>query len=63
MDDLSASITYIFDDPQIELSIWGRNLLNDRYLLSLFDSPGQPGSISSYPNQPRTYGATARFRF
>ncbi len=63
VDELSASITYVFDNPDLEISIWGRNLLNDRYFLSLFDSPGQPGSISSYPNQPRTYGATARIRF
>ena len=43
--------------------VWGRNLLDDRYLLSLFDSVAQNGAISSYPNQPRTYGVSARFRF
>lgn len=63
VDELSASLTYIFDEPGIEISVWGRNLLNDRYFLSLFDSPAQPGSISAYPNQPRTYGATAKVRF
>jgi outer membrane receptor protein involved in Fe transport len=42
----------------LEVSLWGRNLLNDRYLQSLFDSPGQPRSISGYPNQPRTYGVS-----
>ena len=63
VDELSASLTYVFDDLGLEVSVWGRNLLNDRYLLSLFDSPAQPGSISGYPNQPRTYGATAKIRF
>ncbi len=63
VDELSASITYVFEDAGAELSIWGRNLLNDRYLLSLFDSPAQPGSISGYPNQPRTWGATVRIGF
>ncbi|MGB3797137.1 MAG: TonB-dependent receptor [Alteraurantiacibacter sp.] len=63
VDELSASLTYIFDGPGLELSVWGRNLLDDRYFLSLFDSPAQPGSISAYPNQPRTYGATAKIRF
>ena len=63
VDELSASLTYVFDAAGLELSVWGRNLLDDRYFLSLFDSPGQPGSISSYPNQPRTYGATAKIRF
>lgn len=63
VDELSASATYVFEDLGLELSVWGRNLTNDRYFISLFDSPAQPGSISAYPNQPRTYGATARFRF
>ncbi|MWV27460.1 TonB-dependent receptor [Aurantiacibacter rhizosphaerae] len=63
VDELSASLTYVFDEPGIELSVWGRNLLDDRYFLSIFDSPAQPGSISAYPNQPRTYGATAKVRF
>ncbi len=63
VDELSASLTYVFEDAGVDFSIWGRNLLNDRYFLSLFDSPAQPGSISAYPNQPRTYGATAKVRF
>ena len=63
VDELSASISYIFVDFGLDLSIWGRNLTNDRYLLSLFDSPAQPGSVSGYPNQPRTFGATAKYRF
>ena len=47
----------------LELSVWGRNLLDDRYILQVFDSVAQPLAISGYPNQPRTYGVTARFRF
>ena len=63
VDDLSASLTYEFNSIDLDVSIWGRNLLNDRYLLSLFDSPGQPQSISGYPNQPRTYGVSVRKNF
>ena len=62
VDDLSASLTYV-SDMGLELSVWGRNLLNDRYLLSIFDTPIQPLSFSGYPNQPRTYGITARYKF
>jgi iron complex outermembrane receptor protein len=29
----------------------------------VFDSPAQPRGISGYPNDPRTYGATAKFRW
>ena len=63
VNELSASITYSFVDLGLDLSVWGRNLTDDRYFISLFDSPAQPGSISAYPNQPRTYGVTARYRF
>lgn len=62
VDDVSASLGYE-SDAGFDVTVWARNLLNDRYLLSLFDSPGQPGSISGYPNQPRTYGVTMRYSF
>ncbi len=62
VNEVDASITYAMENG-LELSIWGRNLTNNRYLLSTFDSVAQPLSISGYPNQPRTYGATARFRW
>jgi iron complex outermembrane receptor protein len=63
VDDVSASIGYEADALGLDVTVWARNLLNDRYFLSLFDSPGQPLSISSYPNQPRTYGVTVRKTF
>ncbi|WP_043606359.1 TonB-dependent receptor [Novosphingobium sp. Rr 2-17] len=62
INDVNASITYAMANG-MELSVWGRNLLNDRTILQIFDSPAQPGSISGYPNQPRTYGVAARLRF
>jgi iron complex outermembrane recepter protein len=62
VDDVSASLTWV-SDMGLEMSVWGRNLLNDRYLLSIFDTPIQPLSFSGYPNQPRTYGITARYKF
>jgi len=62
VNDVNASLTYAMSNG-LSLSVWGRNLLNDRYLLSIFDTPIQPLSISGYPSQPRTYGATARYKF
>ena len=47
----------------LELSVWGRNITNDRFLGQIFPSVAQAGSLSGYPNQPRTYGVTGRFRF
>ncbi|MCB5426332.1 TonB-dependent receptor [Altererythrobacter sp. CC-YST694] len=62
VDDLSASVTYAMDSG-LEFSLWGRNLLDDRYILSIFDSVAQPLSISGYPNQPLTWGGTVRFKW
>ena len=62
VDELSASLTYAMQNG-LELSVWGRNLLDDRYLLGVFDSVAQSQSVSGYTNQPRTYGVAARFRF
>lgn len=62
VDEVTASVAYAFDNG-LEVSVWGRNLLDDRYMLQVFDSVAQPLAISGYPNQPRTYGVTARFRF
>lgn len=62
IDELGASLTYAFAGG-LEVSAWGRNLLNDRYVTQIFDSPAQSGSVSGYINQPRTYGTSARFRW
>lgn len=62
VNEANASLTYAMANG-IELTVWSRNLLNNRTILQIFDSPAQPGSISGYPNQPRTYGVAARYRF
>jgi iron complex outermembrane receptor protein len=46
-----------------DFSVWGRNLTDDEYLLSAFPSVFQEGSLSGYPNAPRTYGVTVRKSF
>ena len=62
VNDVNASITYAFD-MGLEVSVWGRNLLDDRYITTIFDSVAQDESISGYLNMPRTYGVSARYRF
>lgn len=42
----------------VDLSIWGRNIFGDEYLISNFSGLG--GSINGFPNQPETYGITLR---
>lgn len=62
VQDLNGSLTYQLHNG-LELSVWGRNLLNQRYVADIFDSVAQSQSISGYVNQPRTYGVAARFKF
>ncbi len=47
----------------LNLSIWARNVTNDEYMTSGFPTPAQAGSFNIYPNQPRTFGITARKSF
>lgn len=47
----------------LSVAIWARNLLDDQRITTAFPSVAQAGSISGYPNQPRTYGVTLRKRF
>ena len=62
VNDLSASTTLRLENG-LQLSLWGRNLTNARYLSTIFPSVVQAGSISGYPNQPRTYGASVKYKF
>ncbi len=62
VEDLTASLSYELDSG-LAFSIWGRNLLDHRDIGVIFDTPAQPLGISGYPNDPRTYGATVKYRF
>lgn len=70
VSDLGASATLRFGNG-LQFSLWGRNLTGAKYLSTVFPSVIQgdnifgagQGSVSGYPNQPRTYGASAKFKF
>lgn len=59
---VNASLAFVMENG-FELSGYVRNLFDDRYITTIFDGVAQAGTVSGYPNAPRTYGATARFRF
>lgn len=46
-----------------EVSAFARNLLDQQFITSVFDGVAQSGTVSGYPNNPRTYGGTIRYRF
>ncbi|MDF8332367.1 TonB-dependent receptor [Novosphingobium cyanobacteriorum] len=62
VNEVNASITWAMPNG-LELTAWGRNITNDRWLVNIFDTPAQPYSISGYTNQPRTWGGSIRYRF
>ena len=47
----------------LEVGAWARNLLDDQYIITVFDGVAQAGTVSGYPSQPRTYGGLVRFKF
>ncbi len=62
VENLSASATLGLTNG-LSFTVWGRNLTDTTYVTTIFPSVAQAGSLSGYRNQPRTYGASVRFRF
>jgi outer membrane receptor protein involved in Fe transport len=59
---VNASTTLKLDNG-LEVGVWARNLLDDEFITTVFDGVAQAGTVSGYPNAPRTYGGVVRFRF
>ena len=59
---VNAALTYRLTNG-IEASVFARNLFDDEFITTVFDGVAQAGTVSGYPNSPRTYGGTIRYRF
>ncbi|WP_298303830.1 TonB-dependent receptor [uncultured Erythrobacter sp.] len=59
---VNASVTLALNNG-LEIGAFARNLLDTDDILTIFDGVAQAGSVSAYPNAPRTYGGVVRFRF
>lgn len=59
---VNGSLTLALNNG-FEIGAWGRNLLNEQYILTVFDGVAQSGTVSGYPSGPRTYGGVVRFKF
>lgn len=59
---VNAALTYRLTNG-IEASVFARNLFDDEFLTTVFDGVAQAGTVSAYPNGPRTFGGTLRYRF
>ena len=62
VSQLNASLTYRMENG-LQVTVWGRNLTDARYLTTIFPSVVQAGSVSGYPSAPRTYGISAKYKF
>ena len=45
------------------LTLWGRNITDERYMVGSSDAPVQSGRMHAYPAEPATYGLTFRKGF
>lgn len=59
--NLRAGMSFV--DENIDLTVWGRNILDESYKGSTFDAPLQNGKLFTSPGAPRTYGVTLNKRF
>ncbi len=59
--NLRAGIS--FEDLDMDITAWGRNVLDEKYFRTTFDVPVQDGKLMTYPSEPATYGLTLNKRF
>jgi iron complex outermembrane recepter protein len=59
----NGRLTFEFDNPNVDLSLWGRNMLGKRYSQNLFNSYNQLGFVATNAGDPATYGVTVAFRW
>ncbi len=60
--ELGASLTWA---PRrgLDVTLWGRNIANDRYRVTVLNADGQPYAAWGYANQPQAFGTTLRLRY
>jgi iron complex outermembrane recepter protein len=60
---LNASVGFGNPDQGWQIIGFVKNITNEEFAQSTFNSVAQPGGINGYPNDPRTYGVTVRFTY
>ncbi len=60
---LNGRVSFTLNEPDLELSIWGRNLTNEPWFTNVFNNYTGLGATVQYQGAPRTYGATVAWRF
>ncbi len=60
---INLRVGLLFDSIDAELTLWARNLTDERFYETVFDVPVQAGKLNAYPHEPRSYGLTFRKNF
>lgn len=63
VNPVNLRIGYNWTDFNAELTLWGRNITDERWFHGSFDAPAQEGHVNSYPSDPASYGITFRKNF
>jgi iron complex outermembrane receptor protein len=58
---IDALLTYYGPDDRYSIGLWGKNLLDKRYISTVYDSPGYMGLVGYAP--PRQFGVSASYKF
>jgi outer membrane receptor protein involved in Fe transport len=62
-DIINARVGLNFLRSNASLTLWGRNIGDERYFTGSSDAPIQSGRMHAYPSEPATYGLTFRKGF
>jgi len=60
---MNARIGFNLEKSNSSITLWGRNITDERYHRQSSDSPIQVGRMHGYPTEPSTYGVTFRKNF
>lgn len=58
---VDALLTYYGPDKRYSVGLWGKNLLDNRYISTVYDSPGYMGLVGYAP--PRQFGVSVGYNF
>lgn len=62
-DIINARVGMNFGRSNSSLTLWGRNIADERYFMGSSDAPVQVGRMHAYPAEPATFGLTFRKGF
>jgi iron complex outermembrane receptor protein len=60
---VNARVGFIFESSNSSLTLWGRNITDERYYVGSFDAPIQVGRMNAYPAEPATWGISYHKNF